>query len=85
MAEPEAAAASAAASSATAQPDLEQSNPAAEIPDEAASTAGEKEAHGRLLNNPVHDHFVYRSSDKKSECKHCKLKMAGKNPTSLGK
>jgi hypothetical protein len=39
----------------------------------------------RLKNNPVHDHFEYSSISKKSTCKICKVQLAGKNPTSLGK
>jgi hypothetical protein len=49
-----------------------------------AGDGDREDAHVKLKNNPVHEHFDYSISTKKSTCKICKSQLAGKNPTSLG-
>ena len=39
----------------------------------------------RLTENPVHQHFNYKSTADKSTCSICKVQLSGKNTTSLSK
>jgi hypothetical protein len=39
----------------------------------------------RLTENPVHQHFTYKSAADKSTCNICKVQLSGKNSTSLSK
>jgi hypothetical protein len=39
----------------------------------------------RLTENPVHQHFNYKSTADKSTCSSCKVQLSGKNSTSQSK
>ena len=46
-------------------------------------SAGRFKTRLKLAHNPVHDHFTFDPSKKKSQCKSCPSSLQGKNPSTL--